>query len=302
MIEGTHHAHGNGLRDRVFRPGEERIVITHALGNLRLMSFDGFERYRSMSNVVTTRTGGRSTGAYARLNLAMHVGDDPEAVLQNRALVCQALGIEPETLSFAGQVHGTGVAVLEAAQKGKGAVTDADAVPGADAMVTDTPELPLVVLLADCAAVSFYDPVRNAIGLAHAGWRGTLGRIAQKTVEIMKEAFGSSPSDILAGVSPAIGKGHYEVGEEVLEAYRQEFGPGARALIMEDMDGTCYLDLWAANETQLHSAGLEPENVFVAGMCTACHLDLFYSHRHEGGTTGRFAALVMLHRSTDRSY
>jgi copper oxidase (laccase) domain-containing protein len=122
-------------------------------------------------------------------------------------------------------------------------------------------------------------------------------------VKKMEGAFGSDPSDIIVGISPSIGRGHYEVGQEVIDAYVDEFGRGtAKEFVQEDMDGTCYLDLWAANEYQLRENGIRGENIQVAEMCTACHLDRFYSHRHEGGKTGRFAAVMMLHDQTTRQY
>jgi YfiH family protein len=173
---------------------------------------------------------------------------------------------------------------------------------GADAMVTNIADLPLVVMVADCIALSFFDPQRHVIGLAHAGWKGSLGRIAQKTVSTMADSFECDPGDIIACISPSIGKGHYEIGQDIFDAYKKEFGRPALDFIREDMDGTCYLDLWMVNEAQLLAAGLNAANIEVSEMCTACHPDLFYSHRHENGNTGRFAGLIELHASGQRSY
>ncbi len=275
----------------------------HTIGTVRFLSYDRFEPFRNLTNVVTTRAGGTSAGPYKGLNLGFHVGDDAGAVLENRALLSQALGIEPEDLTVPGQVHGTTVKVVGASERGRGAVSDDGGIDGADALITRARGVPLMVLVADCVVISLYDPRHAAIGLAHAGWKGTLGRIAERTVQSMQDAFGSDPRELFAGISPSIGKGHYEVGQEVLEAFHKEFGRSeAGKFIQEDMHGTCYLDLWGMNEARLLAAGLGADHIEVAEMCTACHPDLFYSHRHDQGTTGRFAGLIMLHSSGSRLF
>ena len=273
------------------------------IGDLEILSYFRFEAYRGVTNVVTTRVGGRSTGVFASLNLGLHVGDDPDTVLENRALLAQALAIEPESLTVPEQIHKTKIAVVKSAHMGKGAVTDDDALARADAMVTNVPDIPLMVLIADCVAVSLYDPTHNAIGLAHAGWKGTVGRIAELAVKRMERAFECEPADMVAGLSPAIGKGHYEVGEEVLDAFREAFGRDETSrFIREDMDGTCYLDLWGVNEWQLLECGIPAENIEISGLSTTSHPERFYSHRHDGGRTGRFGNLVMLHTTSARQY
>lgn len=278
-------------------------MTEHTIGELRFFSYPLFDRQPEVTNVVTTRVGGESRGALSSLNLSFRSGDAPEIVRRNRSLVCRALGVDPATLTVPGQIHESSVAVVQPADRGRGALGADDAVEGVDALVTNAAELPLMVLIADCVALSFYDPRRRVIGLAHAGWRGTLGRIAQKTVRAMQDAFGSAPAELLAAVSPSIGRGHYEVGEDVFEGFRSEFGRALAAKhIPEDMDGTFYLDLWGLCEDQLLEAGLRAENVSIAEMCTACHKNYFYSHRHEGGKTGRFAGLIMLHASTRRAF
>jgi YfiH family protein len=273
------------------------------IGKLCFLSYTRFETYRNVTNVITTRVGGGSVDPYASLNLALHVGDKPDTVLENRARLAQALGIEPESFTIAEQVHKTKVSIVKNAHHGRGAVTEEDALPKADAMITNVPEIPMMVLVADCVAVSFYDCKRNVIGLAHAGWRGTLDGIAAQTARKMEDTFGCEPDDLVVGISPSIGRGHYEVGQDVFDAYVEKFGRGtALEFLQEDMDGTCYLDLWAANEYQLRENGVPGDNIATAQMCTACHSDKFYSHRHENGKTGRVGAVMMLHSTTSRQY
>ena len=278
-------------------------MLDHKVGDLHFLSYKNFEPVRNVINIVTTRQGGRSSNQYASLNLALHVGEDPDVTLENRALVAMGLGFEPENFTIAQQVHGAEVAVVSTEARGSGAIDEDDEVPGVDALVTNAPDVPLMVLVADCVALSMYDPNKRVIAVAHAGWKGTLGRIAEKTVARMKEAFGSDPSDLMAGISPAICPGEYDVGQEVYEAFTKEFGrKEALKFAQEDMNGTCYLDLWSANIDQLESCGVKSENIANAEICTALHPDRFYSHRGEKGDTGRFAALIMIKGTGDRSY
>jgi YfiH family protein len=237
------------------------------------------------------------------LNLAFHVGDDPNAVLDNRATVAQLLGFEPEEFTIARQVHGSHVAVVGSEDRGRGAVVEGDALPDTDAMITRAPDTPLAVLVADCVAVSLYDPGHNAIGVAHAGWAGTCDRIVQKTIEEMTAEFGTRPGEVVAGISPSIGSCHYPVGKNVIDAFENAFAPHEITTFLR-MTGSehAVLDLWACNERQLIEVGVRNENIETAGVCSSCQNDLFYSHRAENGETGRFAGIITLHSATARAY
>lgn len=276
-------------------------MVEHDLLGIRYFSYDIFEPYQNLTAVVTTRRRGRSKKPYDSLNLGLHVGDDPDAVLENRAVAGQIFGFEPEAFTVARQIHGANVIAVGSADEGRGAIVEDDALPDADAMISRAPGFPLAVLVADCVALSFFDPVKVAIGVAHAGWKGTLGRIAEATVAAMAREYGSAPKDLLVGVSPSIGKCHYEIGEEVAGSFRNEFGESAGAFLSEEA-GKHHLDLWEANRLQLVGAGVSGDRIEVAAKCTACESITFYSHRRDKGTTGRFAAIVMLHYSGSRTY
>ncbi len=277
-------------------------MIEHNVIGIRYLTYELFEPYVKVTSVVTTRHRGRSAPPYGSLNLALHVGDDPDAVLENRAIAGQIFGFEPESFTVAEQVHGSTVAVVGSPDCGSGSVVEDDAIAGADAMITNAPNTPLVILVADCVALSIYDPGKHAVGLVHAGWKGTCARIAEKTVQKLVDVYGSDPSDILVGVGPSIGLCHYIVGRDVVEVYREEFGDEASTFLGEERDGSHRLDLWGANMAQLLHAGISGDNIEIAGICTACHSDLFYSHRHHEGRTGRFAAIMMLHVTGSRMY
>jgi YfiH family protein len=277
-------------------------MIERVTGGIRYLTYDLFEPFLNVTNVITTRVGGTSAAPYESLNLGLHVGDDPDAVLENRALVAQALGFEPDALTAASQVHGASTSLVRSRDRGRGAVDADDAIPGTDALVTNEPDLPLAIQVADCVVVSLYDPRKNAMGVVHAGWKGTLARIAEATIQRMSEEFGSDPADIVAGLSPAIGPCHYEVGQDVADSYRSAFGEDAARVIVAAPDGRCRLDLWEANALQLVRSGVSDTRMTSARVCTACSPELFYSYRRDGGRTGRFAGIMVLHYTGRRVY
>jgi YfiH family protein len=189
----------------------------------------------------------------------------------------RAYDLPPEAV-WCKQVHSDVVAHVDTPQL----------VEGADALITDTPGLPLCVIMADCVPVVVHDPVRGALGLAHAGWQGTVARIASATVRAMADRFGTDPADAVAAIGPSIGPDEYEVGDDVVQRARAAFGDNAPIV---SRSGRTFFDLWAANAHDLRSAGVE--RIEVAGLSTARHLDEFYSWR-AGRDTGRFATVAML--------
>ncbi len=277
----------------------ETSMNEHNRDGIRFLAFDSLGGDGRLRAVVTTRHGGESIGPYATMNLGRRGQDDPAAVDGNRARAASLVGSTADRLTFGRQVHSANVAVVSAADAGR-------AFDDTDALVTRTPGVPLVVLTADCTAVFLFDPVRGAAGIAHAGWRGAVARIAARTVEVMHDAFGSVPADLVAAVGPSIGPCCYEVGTDVIDAVQDALpGHAGEVLVEPDMAsagsfrGTVnedrrHFDLWRANELVLIDAGVREERIEVAAMCTSCRTDLFYSHRAEKGTTGRFGGLVML--------
>lgn len=244
--------------------------------------------------LVSTRRGGVSSPPYESLNLGLRVGDDPEKVVENRRLLCRAFGIRLERTVWCRQIHADGVVVVGDEDAGRGSTEEDSIVEDADALVTDTPGLPLCVTLADCVPVVIFDPVRRVVGLAHAGWGGTVSRISSRTVEVMRERFGCDPAAITAAIGPSIGPAGYEVGEDVIERARAGYGERASEVLQPGPDGKALFDLWTANRIDLEAAGVSAEKIEVSGIASDEHLDEFYSHRHEGGRTGRFIALAAL--------
>jgi len=274
---------------------------SHTIGQLQYFTFDIFENYKNVSCCTTTRLGGVSTGPFESLNLGMRSGDDTRAVRDNRAQLSLMTNAFPDLLTFGRQVHGDNVAVVTGATIGSGATETETSITDTDAMVTNIPDVPLVVLVADCCSVSLYDPVNNAIALAHAGWRGTAAGIAAATVAKMTAEYGSKPADVVAGIGPSIGKCCYEVGKEVYDQFGKTFPNLVDEVFVADGD-KYKLDLQKSNRLILETAGVSDHNIENAGLCTSCNTDLFYSHRAESGNTGRFGALLMLHDRTHRIY
>ena len=243
--------------------------------------------------VATTRAGGVSTGRYASLNLGLHVGDEPGRVHVNRARAAAAVGLELSDLVFCTQVHGRGVTFVDRSHRGRGSRSLEDALPG-DALVTAAPGVGLVVLVADCVPLVLYEPEAHVLAVVHAGWRGTVARVAEAAVNAMTN-LGAEPERILAGIGPAIPPGRYEVGQEVADAARSCFPDAAEEVLGPAGAARWRFDLWAANRRILLDAGLAAENLSMCGVGTGEGTP-FYSHRATR-PCGRFAAIASLRSS-----
>lgn len=247
-----------------------------------------FDQWRDADEVthgVFTRLGGVSRAPWASLNVGGTLGDTLDAVRENLRRIYAALHVDGERACTVWQVHSADAVVVTGRAPGRRWLARADG------MVTDLPGVPLTMRFADCVPVLFYDPIRRAVGMAHAGWRGTVNGAALSTLRAMQMAFGSDPADVQAAVGPSIGPARYQVGPEVVAAVDAAFGP-EHGLIRRAEDGSAYLDLWAANRLALERAGVR--HIEVAGLCTASHVAEFFSHRAEGGKTGRFCAVLAL--------
>lgn len=237
----------------------------------------------------------RTPGLHREGDMSFVTGGDPAAVFATRDRWCRAIGVETGQAVGARQVHGASVTQVTATERGRGARAIADALPATDALITDVPGVPLLMCFADCAPLLFHDPVRRAIGLAHAGWRGAVADIAGATVRAMTERFGSRPAELLAGIGPAIGACCYVVGHDVVAAW-QALGIADDQVVqpLPGQEARWRFDLTRANRRLLERAGLAPDRIAEADRCTACHVGEFFSHRAERGQAGRFAALIAL--------
>lgn len=262
--------------------------------NLWLGKFDIFPQDKFI-HAVSTRHGGFSTADFSSLNLGLHVDDDAGMVWQNRAAFFDGLGLYAGTMVTCQQVHGTNIAKVGKIDRGRGAKVYADAIPDTDALITNEPNVPLLLFFADCTPILIADPVKRAIGVAHGGWKGTVGGIAMKTVEAMRIAYGCNPANMLAVVGPAIGPCCYEVGKEVVDKFKDAFPEMVDEIFSDgSADGKAKLNLWRCNELQLIKSGLEAKNVQSANVCTSCNNQQFFSYRADKGKTGRIGAVLCI--------
>lgn len=242
----------------------------------------------------STRLGGVSEGCYSSLNLSFTRGDEEEAVRENFRRIGWAIGVRCEDMVFSQQTHTTNVRVATEADRGMGIMRPRE-YQDVDGLVTDVPGLCLVTFYADCVPLFFVDPVKKVIGLSHSGWRGTVGKIGKITVELMQRQYGCDPSDILAAVGPSICQDCYEVSEEVIEKFRENFDRMYWTdLFYQKENGKYQLDLWKANEIIFGEAGILPEHMAITNVCTHCNSDVLYSHRTTGDKRGNLAAFLAL--------
>ena len=269
-------------------------MIRQRIDSLQVWSFENLLEYRGIGHFVSTRVGGHSTLPYDSLNLSFNVGDDPENVRKNRERLVEAIGIPLNSVTTAKQIHDDCVKVVSEELRGRGSVDYDGAINGTDAMVTNVPNTCLMILLADCVPLLFYDPSKEVIGVAHAGRKGTIRLIAQATTRALQEHFGCSTQDIVVGIGPSVGPCCYQVGQEVVSQFEQVFGTTQRIITNRSADGRGYLDLREANLRQLLDTGIPEENIEMARTCTCHHSDVFFSYRHEKGKTGRFGAGIFI--------
>ncbi len=252
-------------------------------GEIRYFHFE--QLGQGLVQAIFTRRGGVSPEPWATLNLGSTVEDDLKNVRENRRRALAALGRNETSVFDAWLVHGVNVAIADGPRPAKAPHVKADII------LTDKPGVTVMMRFADCVPIFLHDPVRKVVGIAHAGWIGTVKSTARYAVEAMQQHYGSTSKDIRAGIGPSIGPDHYEVGSDVVDQVTQTFGGDASSLLSKGA-GRVKFDLWAANRLLLERAGVG--QVEVAGLCTACHTEDWYSHRAEKGRTGRFGAIIAL--------
>ena len=203
----------------------------------------------------STRLGGVSEGCFASLNLSFTRGDDACKVKENFLRIGQSIGVKCEDMVFSQQTHTVNVHVVTEKERGMGILRPRDYID-VDGLVTNVPGVCLVTFYADCVPLYFVDPVKKAVGLSHSGWRGTVGKIGQKTVEKMQKEYGSDPKDILAAVGPSICQDCYEVSQDVAEQFQENFPESTwKEIFYRKENGKYQLNLWKANELILKEAG-----------------------------------------------
>ena len=290
MIPSTQSPPAGPQPDTAFRPA----------GGLRLLTWPALDASGATA-AVTARDGGISSGPYAALNLSLSVGDDPANVLENRRRLAAALGASPGDFVFARQVHGAGVRVVTGADRGSGAFSLDDAIESVDALVTATPGVTLAILTADCLPIVLHDPVAGVLACVHAGRRGTAAGVAAAAVAAMAD-LGSRPSDLVAGLGPAIAGDRYQVGPDVHEAVTAAFGLAATAFLRPDRRPGAPADRWLldlsqANRHALREAGVPGDRIHASTIPTGT--GAFFSDR-AARPCGRLALAASLRQGGAR--
>ncbi|WGV58192.1 peptidoglycan editing factor PgeF [Brevibacillus brevis] len=240
----------------------------------------------------TIRSGGESEQPYGSFNMGLHVGDESANVVANRRKLAEQAGMSFSAWTCADQVHGNQVCQVTAGGAGKESLEDV--ISATDGLFTLEKGVMLTSFYADCVPLYFLHPQSGAIGLAHAGWKGTVGRIAEEMVKAMTKHYQAKPADIFVAIGPSIGGCCYEVDERIMTQVRTCAGDWEKGVISSTGD-RYMLDLRQLNTAILLEVGISSGNIFSTNWCTSCRTDLFFSHRKEAGiqgTTGRMASYI----------
>ncbi len=242
----------------------------------------------------STRKGGISTGAYASMNLSVTRMENLEEVQRNYEIALHALGINKGDTVLVDGVHGVDIKRVDARHKGDGLVRPYTSDEATfDGMVTDTPGIALITIHADCTPLFVLDPKKKAIGMCHAGWRGTVDGMGFQMIAAMRKEFGSDPEDLLCMIGPHIGACCFEVHEDVAQHFSDVF-TGFGGVQKAETPEKYTVDLTLAMAYQLYSGGIVPRNVNIAHLCTCCNQTMFHSYRRDGLTCGAMASFLQL--------
>lgn len=242
--------------------------------------------------LFTSRRQGESRQPFESLNLALHVGDEPDRVIRNRQKLMSIWGRQVGDLVCCEQVHGNKVAIVSEADRGRGALAYHTALTGYDGMITNTSGLYLALFYADCLPVFLFDPVKKVIALVHSGWKGTMGKIVLQAAGMMQQHYQVELKNLQAFIGPGIASCCFEIDRELSDRVRNEFHDFDSVLLQKD--DRFFWDLALTNSCLLQQAGLQNENIAICKLCTKCQNELFFSYRAESGKTGRMAAVIGL--------
>lgn len=266
-----------------------------------IFSFPVFSRTGLVRHGFTARKGGASTGPFASLNMSFtRETESRDAVMENHRLFCRRAGVAWESMVMDNFEHGVAIEKVNASHRGMGYLRPP--LPHCDGLITDDPGTTLVTGHADCVPLYAIDPVRNCIGLAHAGWKGAIGKIAVNMIELMLDTYACKREHLLAGIGPCICGSCFEVSEDLAARFVDAF-PGVPLAKpgKADRPDKAYVDLPMACVAQFLQAGLPAQNISLMDVCTYEDPERLYSHRRDQGNTGGMAAFLQLLPEEERN-
>lgn len=249
-------------------------------GRLSVFKFESFKKYKNIAHFVTTKEGWVG-------NKPRFTGDSESIYAGFRKELAVSCELDAGQFVFPRQTHSDRVVVVTSENF-------TNTIDDTDALITNELGLFICVQTADCVPILLFDPVKKVVAAIHAGWKGTISKIAKKTIGQMTEKFGCNPADIVAGIGPSIHIHAYEVGPEVVQAVEANFSNSPALLKPSMNEGRAYFDLWEANQTVLLESGIQEENIELMGLCSFEQADLFYSARRDGSDTGRMVSGIRL--------
>lgn len=257
------------------------------------LTYNSLSEIKFINHAFTTRLGGVSEGEFTSMNMAFNRGDNDDRVTENYKRFCKSAGFEYESLVASAQDHNIVVRAVTSADKGVGIYKPRD-IQSVDALITNEKGVTLVTYYADCTPLFFVDINNRAIGLAHAGWRGTVGRIGERVVKKMGEMYGTAPADIVAAIGPAISVCCYEVDKPCADNFLALNDLDTDKFVFPKNSGKFMIDLLETNRQILVKSGVKPENITVSDLCTNCNSEILWSHRATKGHRGTMSAFMCI--------
>lgn len=277
---------------------QKGCMLRQEKNGVEYLTFPAFSEIGTVKHLFSTRIGGVSEGIFASMNLSFTRGDNEEAVLENYRRIAEVLSCSIDDFVCADQTHTTNIRLVTKEDKGKGVVKPKD-YTDIDGLITNEPGIMLVTFYADCVPLYFVDRVNNAVGLAHSGWKGTLGRMGSEMVKKMGEAFGTKAEDLTVAIGPSICQECYEISKDIAELFMDAFPDSkvSKEILYETVPGEKYhLNLQRANSFIFEECKIQKEQIYVADICTCHNPDYLFSHRASKGKRGNLAAFLGLRK------
>lgn len=269
------------------------VMKLNNVNSVPYLTYNSLSEIDFINHAFSTRLGGVSTDEFTSMNLAFNRGDSPENVTENYKRFCKSAGFDYESLTASSQDHHTFVRAVTKENVGIGIYKPKD-IESVDALITNEPGVTLVTYYADCTPLFFVDTKQKAIGLAHAGWRGTVGRIGDNVVKKMQSLYCTDPSDIKAAIGPAISVCCYEVDKPCADNFLALDELDSTKFVFPKGNGKFMIDLLETNRQILVHAGVKNENITVSDVCTNCNSELLWSHRATKGHRGTMSAFMCI--------